>query len=110
MIADERDEIGSRTVLRLNDRVFMYPVIADRKHVPQLFLDITERVQTLAINPEFYHSLLNNCTNNIVVHTYKLTPEPIDCGTGLCRPIRALEEDHWQRFQQLLGIAGILPH
>ena len=78
VIADERDEIGSRTVFRPKDRVYMYPVNANSQQVQQLFLDIAFRVQKLASAPEFYHSLLNNCTNNIVTHTHQLTPEPIN--------------------------------
>jgi hypothetical protein len=78
VIADEQDEIGSRTVFRPEDRVYMYPVQASPIQVQQLFRDIAERVNHLAASPEFYHSLLNNCTNNIVFHTYKLTPEPIN--------------------------------
>ena len=78
VIADERDEIGSRAILRSDDRVYMYPVNATEHQVQALFLDIASRVQRLADEPEFYHSLLNNCTNNIVFHTYKLTPEPIN--------------------------------
>lgn len=77
VIADERDEIGSRTVLRPDDRVFLYPVNATPEQVQELFLDITGRVNVLRDNPEFYHSLANNCTNNIVNHAGKFTPIPI---------------------------------
>lgn len=77
IIADERDEIGSRTVLRPDDRVFLYPVNATPVQVQQLFLDIVARIQILREHPEFYHSLANNCTNNIVNHAYKFTPLPI---------------------------------
>ena len=78
IIADERDEIGARTVLRPDDRVFLFPVNATAEQVQSLFLDITDRMGRLRDKPEFYHSLLNNCTNSIVEHTYKLTPEPIN--------------------------------
>ncbi len=78
IVADERDEIGSRTVLRPSDRVFLYAVNATPKQVQALFLDIADRIDKLQSHPEFYHSLLNNCTNSIVEHTYKLTPEPIN--------------------------------
>ena len=78
VIADERDEIGARTVFRPDDRVYMYPVNANPRQVQQLFKDIAARMQQLKHAPEFYHSLLNNCTNNIVRHTYKLTPQPIN--------------------------------
>lgn len=78
VIADERDQIGMRTVPRPDDRVFLYPVNATPEQLQQLVVDIAARVNKLRETPEFYHSLLNNCTNNIVLHTYKLTPEPIN--------------------------------
>lgn len=77
VIADERDEIGSRTVFRPDDRVYLFPVNASSGQVQQLFLDIVDRVRKLREQPEFYHSLTNNCTNNIVNHAYKFTPLPI---------------------------------
>jgi len=78
IVADERDEIGARTVMRPYDRVFMFPCNATPKQVQLLFVDIAERIQQLNAAPEFYHSLLNNCTNSIVRHTYQLTPKPIN--------------------------------
>ena len=78
VIADERDQIGMRTVPRPDDRVFLYPVNATAQQIQQLFQDMAGRINKLKDQPEFYHSLLNNCTNNIVLHTYKLTPEPIN--------------------------------
>ena len=78
VVSSEQDEIGMRTVLRPEDRVFMYEVNANAHQVQQLFTDIANRINSLEDSPEFYHSLLNNCTNNIVAHTYKLTPEPIN--------------------------------
>lgn len=78
VVSTEQDEIGMRTVLRPDDRVYMYKVNADSQQVQQLFLDVADRINKLKETPEFYHSLLNNCTNNIVTHTYQLTPEPIN--------------------------------
>lgn len=78
VVADETDQIGARTVMRPDDRVYMYPVNANAQQVQLLFLDIVERIQQLETRPEYYHSLLNNCTNSIVLHTYRLTPSPIN--------------------------------
>ncbi|MCA9037660.1 MAG: DUF4105 domain-containing protein [Planctomycetaceae bacterium] len=78
VVADERDEIGSRTVFRPNDRVYLYPVNATSEQVQSLFVSIAARMQALVETPEYYHSLLNNCTNNIVEHTYQLTSKPIN--------------------------------
>jgi hypothetical protein len=78
VIGDERDLIGSRTVVRELDRVHMYRVNATPQQVQRLLLDIAERINKLENEPEFYHTFLNNCTNGIVFHTYDLTPEPIN--------------------------------
>lgn len=78
VIADEPDQIGSRTVLSPNDRVWMFPVNAEPLEVQTLFKSIADRVNRLSEHPEFYHSLTNNCTNNLVVHTYGLTPTKLD--------------------------------
>jgi hypothetical protein len=78
VLGDERDLIGSRTVLRPNDRVWMYRVNATPDEVQMLFADVAGQVNELNKEPLFYHTLLRNCTNEIVTHTYELTPEPIN--------------------------------
>ena len=78
VFGDEQDVIGQRTVMRPNDRVHMYRVNATPEEVQTLFMDIVAQSQKLRERPEFYHTLLKNCTNEIVTHTYELTPEPIN--------------------------------
>ncbi|MFK7821338.1 MAG: DUF4105 domain-containing protein [Planctomycetaceae bacterium] len=77
VIGDERDVIGVRTIHRPNDRVFLYPVNADAAHTQALFRDIARRAEAIREQPEFYHSLINNCTNNIAAHTNWLVDEPV---------------------------------
>lgn len=78
VFGSEEDLIGVRTVKRPNDRVFMYHVNASPSQVQTLFTEIAKRANKLQQSPEFYNTFLNNCTNNIVRHTYQLTPEPIN--------------------------------
>ena len=78
VVGDERDLIGARTNMRQSDRVYMYRVNATPEEVQKLFVEISDRSSVLHDKPEFYNTMLNNCTNNIVSHTYKLTPEPIN--------------------------------
>jgi len=73
----EEDLIGVRTVMRPDDRVFMYPLKANNFQLQKLFRNIASRTNAIGERPEFYHSLLNNCMNGILEHTYELTPEPI---------------------------------
>lgn len=78
VVGDERDVIGQRTVMRPTDRVHMYRVNATPAEVQELFLDVAKQIDKLNSQPEFYHTLLKNCTNEIVTHTYELTPKPIN--------------------------------
>ena len=58
----------------------------------------------LAEQPEFYSTFFNNCTNNIVVHTYELTAEPINAWDS-----RIVLPGYSGRFayeQALIGRAG----
>lgn len=77
IFGDERDLIGVRTIMRPDDRVFMYPVNATPQQVQQLFTSISKRTNEIGERPEHYHTLLNNCMNGILRHTVKLTPEEI---------------------------------
>ena len=78
VIGDERDLIGVRTVHRPQDRVYLYRINATAEQAQLLFGKFVERIQTLHANPQFYHTLLNNCANGITGLTYELTPEPIN--------------------------------
>ncbi len=73
----ERDLIGVRTIMRPEDRLFMYPVNASPQQVQKLFCSIADRTNQIQNRPEFYHTLLNNCMNGILRHTVELIPEEI---------------------------------
>jgi hypothetical protein len=76
VVADERDAIGLRTNFR-RDPVFLYPVKATREQMRKMFLEMLQRASRLAVEPEFYNSLTNNCTSNIVAHVNRLVPRSI---------------------------------
>jgi hypothetical protein len=67
VIGDERDVIGLRTNFR-RDPVYLYPVRSTPDKIRRVFLDMLERSNALATQPEFYNTLTNNCTSNIVRH------------------------------------------
>lgn len=73
VLADERDLIGLRTNYRLND-VYLYPTRARSTQVRQMFDHVMARVNKLKKQPEFYNTLTNNCTTNIVAHVNQITP------------------------------------
>ncbi len=73
VIATERDLIGRRTRHRAVD-VYLYPTKATRVQARALFVDVMKRANKLASEPEFYDTITNNCTSNIVRHINRLQP------------------------------------
>jgi hypothetical protein len=74
VVADERDVIKLRSNFR-KDKVFIYPARTEKGK--QLFLSMISRANELAKKPEFYNTLTNTCTTNIVSHINALTPKRI---------------------------------
>jgi hypothetical protein len=73
VVADERDAIGLRTNVR-RDPVYLYPAVATREQIRTLFLGMAARSNELAGAPEFYDTITNNCTTNIVAHVNAIAP------------------------------------
>ena len=65
--ARERDMLTQRATGE-NRTVQLYPMRAEKKRMQKMFRDIVLRIEKLHTEPEFYHSIRNNCTNNIVAH------------------------------------------
>ncbi len=76
IIADESDVIKLRTNHRKNE-VRLFPIKADEKILRQVFIDMLTRAQKLATVPEFYNTITNNCTTNIVQHVRKFSDRDI---------------------------------
>jgi len=76
VIADERDVLALRTNFR-RDPVYLYPVRTTREQMRRVFVEMLERANQLAAQPEFYNSLVNNCTTNIVGHVNTIAPRSI---------------------------------
>lgn len=76
VIADERDVLKLRSNYR-KDEVFVYPMKADKEKARALFVDMLERSNKLSERPEFYNTLLNTCTTNIVDHVNKISEKRI---------------------------------
>ena len=76
VLADERDVIRLRTEVRNND-VYVYRVQTEPSRVRELMVDVLDRVNKLHDEPEFYDTLTNNCTTNIVKHVNQLVPDRV---------------------------------
>jgi hypothetical protein len=84
VVGDERDLIHLR-VLR-GDDVYVYPIRATREQVRALFTDMLERVNELYTQPEFYGTLRNNCTTNLLAHVNTIAASPIRYGRRILLP------------------------
>ena len=73
VVADERDVIRLRTEVRDAD-VYVYRLRAAPTMARNLFVDVMRRVNTLKRRPEFYDTLMNNCTTNLVAHLNRAQP------------------------------------
>lgn len=73
VVGDERDMIGRRAVYDGTD-VYLYPIRADRAGARAMLTGMLERANQIRARPEFYNSLTNNCTLNLVRHVNQVVP------------------------------------
>ncbi len=85
VVGDERDLIGLRANHRLDD-VFLYPVRATPEQIRKMLLGMLERTNALAAAPEFYNTLSNTCTTNLVHHVNEITPGRIPLNPAILFP------------------------
>jgi hypothetical protein len=65
VVADERDLIGVRTDIR-HERVYLYRLNISSDSRERLFLSYIAQVQKLAVEPEWYNTITDNCTTGIL--------------------------------------------
>ncbi len=85
VVADERDLIRLRTQHR-NADVYLYRTLATPALARQLFLSMASRLNALAENPEFYDTVRNNCTTNLVQHVNEIAPRRVPYSLGVLLP------------------------
>ena len=76
VVGDERDLLRLRAAHRKND-VYAYPTVATPLQSQQLFANMMSRTNKLAVSPEFYNTITNNCTTAIREHINELKPNRI---------------------------------
>lgn len=71
VVADERDVIRVRTNFRADppEDVYVYRVKGDLDNARRLFMEYVHEINSLRETPEFYNTVLTNCTSNIWLHT-----------------------------------------
>ncbi|MEM7385734.1 MAG: DUF4105 domain-containing protein [Verrucomicrobiota bacterium] len=75
-LGDERDLIGLRSHHR-GEPVRIYPIRASPEAMKRLLRSLLERTGNLARQPEFYHTVLNNCVTTLLVEVNEATDRPI---------------------------------
>ena len=75
VVADERDVIRVRTTYRRpQEDVYVYHVRTPRENIRRVFLDYLKGMNDLRSHPEFYNTLITNCTTGVAMHT-RVNPE-----------------------------------
>jgi len=85
VVADERDVIRQRTNYR-HENVYLYRTTATPEVSRLLLADVLGRVNQLAKKPEFYDTLTNNCTTNIVRHIDRVRPNRVQYDVRMILP------------------------
>lgn len=73
VVGDERDLVRLRSNIR-RDSVYLYRVQTTPEKGRILFRAMLERAARLGSSPEFYHTVKNSCTMNIVNHVNTIAP------------------------------------
>lgn len=97
VIGDERDLVKLRTNYR-KDTVYLYPMRTTPERMRAMFLAMVTRANKLAKEPEFYNTLTNTCTTNLVQHVNELMPGRIPLHPAVFLP------GYSDRFAHKLGL------
>ena len=84
VVGDERDLIGRRVLGDFD--VYLYPLRASRARIRDVLVDMLERAESLRRRPEFYNTLTDNCTSNLVRHVNRVVPGRLPRGLTLLAP------------------------
>lgn len=100
VIGTERDMIRLRTSVRKVD-VHIYPARVTPEQVQKLFVASMARANEIARKPEFYDTLTNNCTTNIVSLINQLKPGTIG------QDIRVVLPGHSDKLAYDMGLLAV---
>lgn len=76
VVGTERDLIGLRAAHRKHE-VYLYPVKAPKEKIEKLFVSMLNRANALEKRPEFYNTLTNTCTTNLVRHLNEVAQKAV---------------------------------
>ncbi len=75
IVGNERALIGGG-ILSENHRLFLYRTNMPTQRVRALFLRYAEKLNSLAVHPEWYNAVTDNCTTGIYMHLREIPPPP----------------------------------
>ncbi|MBL7042849.1 MAG: DUF4105 domain-containing protein [Pirellulaceae bacterium] len=73
VVGDEQEIIGHRA-LADEGPLYLFPIHADRQQMRDMLVSMLRRANRLAEQPEFYNTLTNNCTTNILESFNQIAP------------------------------------
>lgn len=85
VVGDERDLIKLRTNFR-KDTVYLYPMRTSPERMRAMFVDMLRRANELARRPEWYNTITNTCTTNLVRHVNHLVPGRVPLNPAVFLP------------------------
>jgi hypothetical protein len=85
VVADERDLLYRQAVIN-DGPTYVYRTTADPQAARRLLVDMLERANGLAEQPEFYNLLTNNCTTTIADHVNRIRPNRVSYDIGVLLP------------------------
>lgn len=85
VVGDERDLVKLRTNYR-NDPVHLYRIRTTPERMRTMFVSMLRRANHLAEHPEFYNTLTNTCTTNLVRHVNEIAPRRVPFSPAVLFP------------------------
>ena len=85
IVGDERDLIARRALFD-GGEAYLYPIRATPEAMRQLFVDMLTRANAVQDRPEFYNTLTNNCTSNLIDHVDRIAPGRVRSGIRTILP------------------------
>ncbi len=76
IVGDERDLIALRTNCRRED-TYLFPFYYEPAKIRALLLDILNKANDLAREPQHYRTIRDNCTTSLIGHINRIQDQPI---------------------------------
>jgi len=82
LFGTEEDLMSLRAVA-WGDPLYLFPIRVEADQVRELFTALLERAQEIEAQPEFYHTLTNNCTTNLIRPINRMVEQPVRRRVGV---------------------------